>query len=161
MSGCQAPGEPIALRVREMTGHKKAGLWANGATVMWRGQVDMRQAWGQMAIRGNCLALPFSNLKGADRWGQKVEPERSGRYSGQGDPQAGRRPRTAGLRGGAGEARPWETSEEGRSLRGSTRRGVATLGKGGFPFLQKGENTSAGEGMTPGAGPGRELKWRG
>lgn len=116
---------------------------------------------GSDGHQGNCLALPFSNLKGADRWGQKVEPERSGRYSGQGDPQAGRRPRTASLRGGAGEARPWETSEEGRSLRGSTRRGVATLGKGGFPFLQKGENTSAGEGMTPRAGPGRELKWRG
>lgn len=120
----------------------------------------MRQVWGQMGIRGNCLAFPFSNLKGTGRWGQKVEPGRSGRYSDQGHSQAGERARTAGLRGGAGEAGPWETSEEGRSLRGSTRRGVSTLGRGGFPFLQKGETMSAGEGMTHGAGPGRELKRR-
>lgn len=60
-----------------MKGDKKAELWAgvrnevNGARVLWRGRIHMRQVWGQLGIRGNCLAHPSSKFKGRKSLGPK------------------------------------------------------------------------------------------
>lgn len=79
-----------------------------------------RQVWG--------LALPFS----------KFERRRSLRGdSGTRRKPAGK-PRTAGLRDPAREAKAQGEARGRVWLQGSARRGVATLGEGGLPFSPEG-----------------------
>lgn len=97
----------------------------NGARELWR---------GQLGIRGNCLAHPFSKFEGCRSLGSKSGAKEEWKLL-----RPRRRPdsRTAGLRSWVGEARRWAVPEEGR-LRGSTQRGVAKLREEGLPFSPEG-----------------------
>lgn len=103
----------------------------NGARVLWR---------GQLGIRGNCLAHPFSKFEGCRSLGSKSGAKEEWKLL-----RPRRRPdsRTAGLRSWVGEARRWEVPEEGvceEVLKGAW----PSWGKKGFPFLQKGEKCGVG-----------------
>lgn len=117
------------------------------------------------ASGGIVLPTPFPNLKGAGRWGLKVEPRRSGSCSGQGAAQTRPDSRTAGLRSWVGEARRWEVPEEGR-LRGSTQRGVAKRREEGLPFSPEGREVRGWDEATArrvgwGLGVADDVKVRG